>query len=124
MSKVSWRGRSYDGRCYSSGFRYMESKVLPSLSFQVIQPLLLLPMQKSAAVLGLLNVMSVLSLSFSFLRWVYSFSILSRFSFQEKEGTDVATTVLPFSSVNPLLDRKSTRLNSSHANISYAVFCL
>src|SRR3712207_7374002 len=26
---------------------------------------------------------------------------------------------LPFS-----LDRKSTRLNSSHANISYAVFCL
>src|SRR3712207_8875388 len=25
---------------------------------------------------------------------------------------------------NELLDRKSTRLNSSHANISYAVFCL
>src|SRR3712207_7012511 len=24
----------------------------------------------------------------------------------------------------PNLDRKSTRLNSSHANISYAVFCL
>src|SRR3712207_8414536 len=24
----------------------------------------------------------------------------------------------------PMLDRKSTRLNSSHANISYAVFCL
>src|SRR3712207_7175910 len=24
----------------------------------------------------------------------------------------------------PALDRKSTRLNSSHANISYAVFCL
>src|SRR3712207_9199904 len=24
----------------------------------------------------------------------------------------------------PYLDRKSTRLNSSHANISYAVFCL
>src|SRR3712207_5552396 len=24
----------------------------------------------------------------------------------------------------PLLDRRSTRLNSSHANISYAVFCL
>src|SRR3712207_6663188 len=24
----------------------------------------------------------------------------------------------------PLLDRKSTRLNSSHANISYAAFCL
>src|SRR3712207_8454188 len=26
--------------------------------------------------------------------------------------------------VDELLDRKSTRLNSSHANISYAVFCL
>src|SRR5258707_8516206 len=26
--------------------------------------------------------------------------------------------------VGILLDRKSTRLNSSHANISYAVFCL
>src|SRR5947209_11435175 len=25
---------------------------------------------------------------------------------------------------DPHLDRKSTRLNSSHANISYAVFCL
>src|SRR3712207_9572343 len=25
---------------------------------------------------------------------------------------------------NPRRDRKSTRLNSSHANISYAVFCL
>src|SRR3712207_7140179 len=26
--------------------------------------------------------------------------------------------------LNKSLDRKSTRLNSSHANISYAVFCL
>src|SRR5258707_8446042 len=26
--------------------------------------------------------------------------------------------------VDPARDRKSTRLNSSHANISYAVFCL
>src|SRR3712207_7392343 len=25
---------------------------------------------------------------------------------------------------NSVIDRKSTRLNSSHANISYAVFCL
>src|SRR3712207_7463556 len=33
----------------------------------------------------------------------------------------------PAGSIAPLLrdrDRKSTRLNSSHANISYAVFCL
>src|SRR3712207_8245251 len=28
------------------------------------------------------------------------------------------------SPLGKLLDRKSTRLNSSHANISYAVFCL
>src|SRR5947209_5826227 len=28
------------------------------------------------------------------------------------------------SRIEPLQDRKSTRLNSSHANISYAVFCL
>src|SRR3712207_8158597 len=26
--------------------------------------------------------------------------------------------------IRPKVDRKSTRLNSSHANISYAVFCL
>src|SRR3712207_9307661 len=26
--------------------------------------------------------------------------------------------------LNTVVDRKSTRLNSSHANISYAVFCL
>src|SRR3712207_7082122 len=30
----------------------------------------------------------------------------------------------PVSSSRPPVDRKSTRLNSSHANISYAVFCL
>src|SRR3712207_8484879 len=28
------------------------------------------------------------------------------------------------SNIDGLIDRKSTRLNSSHANISYAVFCL
>src|SRR3712207_8577551 len=30
----------------------------------------------------------------------------------------------PFCPNSTALDRKSTRLNSSHANISYAVFCL
>src|SRR3712207_8854539 len=34
-------------------------------------------------------------------------------------GADVAATARAF-----CRDRKSTRLNSSHANISYAVFCL
>src|SRR3712207_6988401 len=32
--------------------------------------------------------------------------------------------VNPFLAVRACTDRKSTRLNSSHANISYAVFCL
>src|SRR3712207_8799855 len=35
--------------------------------------------------------------------------------------SDLATTV---ENINTQQDRKSTRLNSSHANISYAVFCL
>src|SRR3712207_7464650 len=34
---------------------------------------------------------------------------------------DPALDLLPIANI---LDRKSTRLNSSHANISYAVFCL
>src|SRR3712207_7419339 len=36
----------------------------------------------------------------------------------------VASGVSQLSSTIDLSDRKSTRLNSSHANISYAVFCL
>src|SRR3712207_8906971 len=30
----------------------------------------------------------------------------------------------PYPGIAAMADRKSTRLNSSHANISYAVFCL
>src|SRR3712207_8266366 len=34
-------------------------------------------------------------------------------------------SIVPTSrNVEKIIDRKSTRLNSSHANISYAVFCL
>src|SRR3712207_6951645 len=36
----------------------------------------------------------------------------------------VALLLVFSDAVIPLVDRKSTRLNSSHANISYAVFCL
>src|SRR3712207_7954940 len=36
----------------------------------------------------------------------------------------VRAPVLDRETDGPSLDRKSTRLNSSHANISYAVFCL
>src|SRR5438309_8093052 len=35
-----------------------------------------------------------------------------------------STTVLPSIATVASLDRKSTRLNSSHSSISYAVFCL
>src|SRR3712207_7729116 len=35
-----------------------------------------------------------------------------------------ASSGLAHPTVTPTGDRKSTRLNSSHANISYAVFCL
>src|SRR3712207_7814250 len=40
-----------------------------------------------------------------------------------EDRTDDALLVEPLPG-QPLSDRKSTRLNSSHANISYAVFCL
>src|SRR3712207_6950030 len=38
--------------------------------------------------------------------------------------TAFMTTLLPMALGMMVVDRKSTRLNSSHANISYAVFCL
>src|SRR3712207_7083107 len=37
---------------------------------------------------------------------------------------DPAAPMTPETTTPPVTDRKSTRLNSSHANISYAVFCL
>src|SRR3712207_8613037 len=40
---------------------------------------------------------------------------------REEAGVDAAARV---HARDALQDRKSTRLNSSHANISYAVFCL
>src|SRR5947209_12507459 len=40
------------------------------------------------------------------------------------EDDDLSDRVLDGQSVTRSEDRKSTRLNSSHANISYAVFCL
>src|SRR5690606_42125313 len=40
------------------------------------------------------------------------------------EVTERADVVLPVAAVAEKADRKSTRLNSSHVKISYAVFCL
>src|SRR5688500_9588698 len=42
----------------------------------------------------------------------------------EASGDDLAMRAAEQAISNPLLDRKSTRLNSSHLVISYAVFCL
>src|SRR3712207_9062573 len=43
----------------------------------------------------------------------------------DAETIVLLTAILAELEVSPTrLDRKSTRLNSSHANISYAVFCL
>src|SRR3712207_7193974 len=42
----------------------------------------------------------------------------------QRQSVAVAKAVMWNSRVVILEDRKSTRLNSSHANISYAVFCL
>src|SRR3712207_7413575 len=44
------------------------------------------------------------------------------FRFRERELEDYRGLIRAF--VDSQADRKSTRLNSSHANISYAVFCL
>src|SRR5438445_3321723 len=56
-------------------------------------------------------------------------AITSIFERQKIKTKNVATSVSGHSVIVkrvtlPLIDRKSTRLNSSHANISYAVFCL
>src|SRR3712207_8908565 len=43
---------------------------------------------------------------------------------EDEETKDTGSMQQPKSeSLEAMLDRKSTRLNSSHANISYAVFC-
>src|SRR3712207_7604718 len=43
---------------------------------------------------------------------------------EERPRQDVVEAELREDALDQDLDRKSTRLNSSHANISYAVFCL
>src|SRR3712207_8680581 len=43
---------------------------------------------------------------------------------QEKRIAPRLRGLRPLANVGVIGDRKSTRLNSSHANISYAVFCL
>src|SRR3712207_8911017 len=47
-----------------------------------------------------------------------------RLSRGERSGQRRVRVAVDEHDVGALADRKSTRLNSSHANISYAVFCL
>src|SRR3712207_8808324 len=42
----------------------------------------------------------------------------------DADGAAGVATLWCFGAAQARVDRKSTRLNSSHANISYAVFCL
>src|SRR5690606_41871198 len=51
-----------------------------------------------------------------FLRWAYQAKVMNTF---ESVSSAIAT-----SAGGRFKDRKSTRLNSSHVKISYAVFCL
>src|SRR3712207_8357572 len=49
---------------------------------------------------------------------------LGRGNYGERDVREAARAFTGWGTEGGTLDRKSTRLNSSHANISYAVFCL
>src|SRR5207253_9218724 len=48
----------------------------------------------------------------------------SRLIGDDEDGTLARLKTLRRELIDPMVDRKSTRLNSSHVAISYAVFCL
>src|SRR3712207_8038358 len=50
--------------------------------------------------------------------------VLIVFNIGESDGGSTIVGTIAHESLHATKDRKSTRLNSSHANISYAVFCL
>src|SRR5690349_23324547 len=60
---------------------------------------------------------------------IYTLSLHDALPISLIRGLSVAkiwleTLDIGFAKANPISDRKSTRLNSSHVEISYAVFCL
>src|SRR3712207_8645737 len=62
----------------------------------------------------------------AFLLLTMAYSVLFTWIYLHTRGSVLIATLF-HGAINlsqGLLDRKSTRLNSSHANISYAVFCL
>lgn len=86
---------------YYNCFLYTESNVFPFSSFHTNHPLLLLPIQKSAAVLGLENILSEFITQFSFSKVAYSLINFSRFSFHWNDGTQLFANILPFRTVKP-----------------------
>src|SRR3712207_8871098 len=54
----------------------------------------------------------------------FAFGMIGDESFDEAEDEAAVMALRRFNDLAANGDRKSTRLNSSHANISYAVFCL
>src|SRR2546430_10899488 len=63
--------------------------------------------------------------SFSFAGNVNAFWVFSKATQGGPTNSSVRTGLLPsFATFEARGDRKSTRLNSSHSQISYAVFCL
>ena len=89
------------------------------MSFQTSQPLLLLPIQKSAAVLGLENVLSEFITQLSFSKVAYSFINFSRFSFQLNEVTQFFARILPFKTVK---ERPSGRSICVFIYLCYTLF--
>src|SRR5207253_10517887 len=55
---------------------------------------------------------------------IFFFGVLLLLGRQAIYGLELARNHFPFSFIFYYVDRKSTRLNSSHVAISYAVFCL
>src|SRR5436309_16121195 len=57
---------------------------------------------------------------------IYTLSLHDALPISARKGSAELTLALYFGDASPLwdADRKSTRLNSSHVKISYAVFCL
>src|SRR3712207_8904039 len=78
------------------------------------------PSKTRSAVVRLSNAISLESFNAD-LDFLTNKGLLDRYNTQSgniKDGGNIAQSEIHKS------DRKSTRLNSSHANISYAVFCL
>src|SRR3712207_7477141 len=77
-------------------------------------------LQKSSDAASVLGIIALLTAFWTASGYLGAFMRAANAVYDVEEGRPIWKTI-------PLrlgLDRKSTRLNSSHANISYAVFCL